>query len=298
MQAMAMFLASGAVVLMIAVNLPDKKDNSTSSESASPLESSTASGVQEETNNLSFANSWGDLISNGLNAWTTWYGNSENPSFSNEVFSIIDHEGKSTLKVSGKAPGALISKKNYHNYHFSAKFLLNSANEAIYNGEFPDSGVLIHANGRPGDILEYWMTSLEYQLSTGRFSEARFLNTQGKIPTIYNSRKPNSHRFNPDGELAKVTSFASAPEKTWIKIGDWNTIDIYAIGSTAVYKLNGKVTMIVKELRTKSGGNQRLITSGKIVLQSVKGQFLYQDINIERIKNFPSEIEGVVNLAD
>jgi len=297
-QAIAIFIASAAIVVMIAVNLPNKQNKSI----PASLSSSESTILDKESTNsnepLPYASSWGDLFANGLNAWTTWHGSKQNPTSTEGVFSIVDHEGGSALRINGEIPCTLVSKKSYHNYHFSTKFQLDGPNLRDDSGKFPDSGILIHASGKQRNANEPWMTSVEYQLTTGRFSGAWFRRTEGKVPIVPDPSKPNSYRFDPDGELKNIASFAKPLAKNWIKPSGWNTAEVFAIGSTVVFKLNGKVSMVVKELRNNEDHNQRLLTSGKIVLQSTRGAFLFRDIQIKRIKKFPTEIERILEFAD
>jgi hypothetical protein len=74
------------------------------------------------------------------------------------------------------------------------------------------------------------------------------------------------------------------------KLTDWNTVEIYCLGDTAVHVVNGRVNMILYHSAQLDNGKLTRLSSGKIQIQSEGAEVFYRNIQIEKIKKLPEEI--------
>jgi len=73
-------------------------------------------------------------------------------------------------------------------------------------------------------------------------------------------------------------------------LGDWNSVDLYCFGQTAIHVVNGKVVMVNTDC-SKFENNQYIpLTKGRIQLQSEGGEFYIRKIELESIKEIPSAL--------
>jgi len=309
-------LTAGIIVL---VNLPkgNSDENLKPNIPVSPHSSLNGTSSDQPLSTTS-TDTWLDLLGENLSAWQAWLGaphHSVNlpgspasasgaarpPIGSNDpigVFSLTSLDGTPTLKVSGEVPGGLITKSNYRNYHFTTRFKWgNKLWPKIAIGK-RDSGILVHCHGEPGTMYDYWMPSLEYQLRKGMTGSAWFLDASGKSPAEKNSSQNSSQtylKFNLSEPLQSTDRVVYQAHGTNESSG-WNKVDIYTLGSTLVFMLNGKVTVIIDEMRTKPSTGRKLITEGKILLQSASAEIFFQDTKIRRIDELPSSLQAKVDL--
>lgn len=72
--------------------------------------------------------------------------------------------------------------------------------------------------------------------------------------------------------------------------GEWNTLDLYCHGDTAVHVVNGKTMMILYHCAQADKGQLSPLTAGKIQLQSEGAEVFYKHIRIQSITQLPAEI--------
>jgi hypothetical protein len=95
-------------------------------------------------------------------------------------------------------------------------------------------------------------------------------NTYCETPVVEDN---GSFRYDPAGEVKK---FSTEHNGQLVKkaadyenpLGEWNTVDLYCVGSTAVHVVNGQTVMVNNNTGTVENGSIKPLTSGKIQLQS------------------------------
>ena len=72
--------------------------------------------------------------------------------------------------------------------------------------------------------------------------------------------------------------------------GEWNTLDLYCFGDTAVHLMNGKVVMVLyKSRRPAASGGFEPLKRGKIQIQSEGAEIFYRNIRVLPIAQLPAE---------
>ncbi|MCB0576142.1 MAG: DUF1080 domain-containing protein, partial [Saprospiraceae bacterium] len=74
--------------------------------------------------------------------------------------------------------------------------------------------------------------------------------------------------------------------------GEWNTIDLFCVGDTAVHVVNGKVVMILHHSRHQGENGPEPLTKGKIQIQSEGAEVFYRNIRIRSIDRIPAWVTG------
>src|SRR5262249_3595304 len=151
-----------------------------------------------------------------------------------------------------------------------------------------DSGLLYHCVGPPStNASSSWPRSIEFNITehdTGEFwsvdntiADAETV-TVGDTPEEQAAFKGWCERNEADGPKLKFRKGGSKqtfndggfmPGGDFEKpIGEWNVLDLYAVGDTSVHVVNGKVALVLTRLRQKVGNNEVPLTKGRIELQS------------------------------
>lgn len=212
-----------------------------------------------------------------------------------KVFTVVELDGEKVIRISGENFGGISTKKEFENYHLTLQFKWGKNKfHPKENSKF-DSGVLYHANGKHGADWGFWMQSQEFQLQEGdcgdywgcagaifdipavKEGEKKFRYSKtGEIYTFEDETNNGRHCIkNPDSE--KPT-------------GEWNTLDLYCFGDTAVHVINGKVNMVLFHSKHKVNGQYEPLTKGKIQLQSEGAEVYYKNIKIQKVNALPENI--------
>jgi len=84
------------------------------------------------------------------------------------VYSVVQDGDALSVRVSGEYYGALVSKKEYENYHLQLKFKWGNKKWVPRKNLLKDSGVLYHSIGPMGaEHWRTWMLSQEFQIMEG-----------------------------------------------------------------------------------------------------------------------------------
>jgi catechol 2,3-dioxygenase-like lactoylglutathione lyase family enzyme len=213
-----------------------------------------------------------------------------------QVFSIVTEDGQKALRISGEQFGGISTTESYENYHLQLQFKWGKLKWAPKTNDKRDSGVLYHANGPHGADYGFWMQSQEFQVQEGDCGD--YWGVAGAAFDVP-AKKQGEKDWVFDAK-STVQSFAekSAAGRHCIKSpdaekpsGEWNTLDIYVLGDTAVHMVNGKVVMVLYHSRrpTAKGGFEPL-TKGKIQLQSEGAEVFYRNIRMLPISEIPAGI--------
>lgn len=209
------------------------------------------------------------------------------------VFSTYTEDGKIVLKVSGEIYGGLTTKKDFSNYHLKMEFKWGVKKWEPRLEKKLDSGILYHAHGVHGKFWNVWKASLEYQVQEGDLGDyfglcgvqvrARIQKIEGG-GAIYDPQEP--WQDNP--------GYVGARPEPEFPNGQWNKLELYVMGDSAIHMVNGKVVMSIAEARTEKGD---FLTSGQIQIQSEGAECYYRSMIIVPIQALPKDLARKAGLA-
>ena len=249
---------------------------------------------------LSFTscNKWQPLFNGeNLDGWDTYVGPKEEggePIGLNKdpmnLFSVVELDGENVIRISGEINASLATTEEFENYHLTVD--LKWGDEVF---KTRNSGLLYHSYGDFGAGLGVWMSSHELQLWTGNMGDSyRMGKSYCEIPMEQNSE--GKYVYTKGAE--KIPSIPDTDTRIAAKdddhenaIGEWNTIELYCVGTTSVHVVNGKVNMINYNSGKYLGvGKTEPLSKGKIQFQSEGGELFLKNIKIEPINEIPAEL--------
>ncbi len=258
---------------------------------------------------------WRDLFSQDLAAWNTWLGKpyqplsllgSKNEKLSEQlglnydplgVFTLVEEDGKKTLRITGQVSGGLITKEEFDDYHFSVKYRWG---EKIWPNTLgqdrKDSGILIHCFGPPGGVYRYWMKSVEYQIRDTHAGDLWVLDTLADAPVERRKSEKGTffYHYHIDSPLRMITECAMSQVKPKTS-NTWNQADIYTKGNSAVYLINGRVSMVLTNIRKLHEDGGAPLHKGLIQLQSAGAEIFFQEAQIRPLKKFPTKFQELID---
>jgi hypothetical protein len=209
------------------------------------------------------------------------------------VFSTFTEDGKVILKVSGEIYGGLTTKRDFSNYHFQTEFKWVSRKwEPRLDKKF-DSGILYHAHGEHGKFWNVWKASLEYQVQEGDVGD--YFGLCGvKVRARIKKSDGGGAIHDPLLPWQEDPGYVGARPESDLPNGQWNKLEIYVMGDSAIHIVNGEVVMSIAEARTEKGD---CLTSGQIQVQSEGAECYYRSMIIAPIQAFPQDIARKAGLA-
>lgn len=241
-------------------------------------------------------NSWQSLY-NGedLENWDMYLGSplqgfeEQAKSATNEkVFSIVEENGEKLILITGEVNGSLATRDTFANYHLQLEFKWG---EEVYTRR--NSGLLYHSFGEFGEALDTWMVNIELQLMHERLGDTYLMNNTYCETSVV--EEDGSFRYDPAGEVKKFSTehngqLVNKAADYENPLGEWNTVDLYCVGSTAVHVVNGQTVMINNNTGTVENGSIKPLTSGKIQIQSEGAELFIRTLKLRPIKEIPAEV--------
>lgn len=205
------------------------------------------------------------------------------------VFSIVTEEGSKAIRISGEVHGALATRNSYKDYHLRVVYKWGQQVTLERNG-----GLLYHSYGPLGNAFGTWMASMECQMMHDNAGDT-FLMVDSVECKTRAENTGGGYRYCPD---AKQIEFGQRTRKRMIRkrenaenaIGEWNTLDLYCLGQTAVHVLNGVTVMVNEGISYREGGNNHPLCSGKLQLQSEGAELFIREVTIYHITKIPDDI--------
>lgn len=212
-----------------------------------------------------------------------------------KVFAVLTNDDLPVLRVSGENFGGVSTKREYANYHLKMEFRWGEEKHHPKKKDKRDSGLLYHAGGKHGADFGFWMRSQEFQIQEGdcgdywgvaggsfsipaiREDSNRFVYDPKGALTVFNERSPNGRRCIRRTDNERST-------------GEWNTIELYCYGDTAVHVVNDKVVMVLYESSYLHNNELRPLRGGKIQIQSEGAEVYYRNIAIRQINGLPAKL--------
>jgi len=216
-----------------------------------------------------------------------------------EVFKVINLSGEPVIKVSGEIYGGLTTKNEYENYHFHLQYKWGVKKWAPRLNEPRDMGIMFHLTGKNEDAFwSVFMMGIECQISE-KTSGDLFLvpNKTLSIRPVADVRVGEGFKWNVNAPIRQLGGFVndssnlSRSENFESDSTHWTKMDVYTVGSSAVYLVNGHVVMAFQNAGLQHADKTVTpLTKGKIQLQSEGAEAYYKDITIQSISEIPADI--------
>lgn len=207
-----------------------------------------------------------------------------------KVYTVVQVDGKPAIRISGEVFGALTSKDEFENYHLKLDFKWGDKKWPPREKAIRDSGLLYHCVGPQGAQGTFWMQSLESQIQEKDCGD--FYSVAGPTVSVEGERKTEEGPITYKKGGTKFNDVRSRiirdvdHEKP---VGQWNTMELIAVGDTCIHIVNGKVNMILTNPKGKIDGKEVPLTKGKIQLQSEGAEVFYRNIAVKPLKKVPDE---------
>ena len=211
-----------------------------------------------------------------------------------EVYTVVKVDGKPAIRISGQIFGAITSKKEYANYHLKLQFKWGKKRWPPRANARRDSGLLYHCVGpvpAPGNV---WMKSQELQIQEGDCGDywgvaGAMINVEGyrkndKGAVIY--KKGGKSYAIPSKGIPRHAIKSPDNEKP---SGEWNTIELFTMGTKSVHVVNGKTVMILTDSRHVVDGKVVPLSRGKLQIQSEGAEVYYRNLMIREIDAIPEK---------
>lgn len=204
------------------------------------------------------------------------------------IYKVEVLDGQKVIHISGQMNASLATKAEYGNYHLRLEYKWG---EKVYGKR--NSGLLYHSYGPFGVAFGTWMATIEHQLMHENLGDTYLMGNTSCKTKVIKSTDDKNFIFSPEG---KLTTFREGENGRSVKkakdmekpLGEWNTVDLYCFGQTALHVVNGEVVMVNTEC-SKFENNQNIpLTKGRIQIQSEGGEFYIRKIELESIKEIPT----------
>ena len=218
------------------------------------------------------------------------------------VFSTVEIDGETVLKISGQIYGAVSTKNEYENYHLRMMYKWGPGRYAPRADKPRDSGILYHCQDPQGAFWNCWMQSQEFQVQNGDSGDYYTIAGTGMDIRARKIVKPDAkydiYVYDPKGEYKHFKSGADGRcrKNTDYENPDvWNQLDLVCIGDKSYHIVNGKVAMVLERSVVYNEDDIATpLTKGKIQLQSEGAEVYYKDIEIRSVSELPEEFISVV----
>jgi hypothetical protein len=273
------------------------------------------------------SNEWMPLLDPELTHWETWMGCphktvvglppgtplSENGrsgtplGLNNDpknVFKMESESGEPVLHISGEIYGGLTTLNSFSNYHFRCQFKWGTLKWEPRPTQFRDNGILFHCTGLHGAFDKAWKRSVEFQVIERGIGDLFLLSGAGCETTLVlgpaNPSNPSGRPFyDPNAStLSQSPSYVRGLPGNFEKpTGEWNTLDLYVVGRTAVFVVNGVVVNAIRNMTFNDSINKTKapLSAGQIQLQSEGAEALYRKMEIRSLSEYPPEIQKIAN---
>lgn len=210
------------------------------------------------------------------------------------VFSVIEQAGEPVLKITGEVYGGLTTINNYKNYHLTTQFKWGEQKWAPRLTAKRDSGILFHCQGEHGKFWNVWKACQEFQIQETDIGD--FIPLAGpaaKVRSEFIEGSTKFTKYDPKGKLQLTQRYTSASKELDAPFGEWNTLDLYALGDLAVFMVNNEVVMVIEESIDSAS---KKLASGQIQIQSEGAELYYRGMKIRQITELPQSIKTMTTL--
>jgi Domain of Unknown Function (DUF1080) len=209
-----------------------------------------------------------------------------------KVFSTLTENGVIVLKISGEIYGGLTTKKEFSSYHLETDFKWGEKKWEPRLDKKLDSGILYHCHGEHGKFWNVWQASLEYQVQEGDLGD--YFGLCGTQVKARIDRSKGNSVHDPSQPWQEKPGYIGARPEPDKPNGQWNKLEIYVLGDSAIHIVNGEVVLSIADARTKEG---EPLTSGEIQIQSEAAECYYKNMKITPIQAFPKDLAEKAGLS-
>jgi len=218
------------------------------------------------------------------------------------VFSMIAEGGEPVLHISGEIFGGLTTRDSFSNYHLRMQFKWGRLKWEPHLHDRRDNGILYHCTGPHGAFWNAWKRSLEFQVQEKDMGDLFLLSgPKADVPATLVGKR---WFYDPAGEMKPFGAGAPNGNPSHLKgdfekpSGEWNTLEIYTLGRSAVHVVNGQIVMVLHNAAnvTGSGHAETPLEGGQLQIQSEGSEAYYRRMQIQPITAFPEEIKKATGL--
>lgn len=211
-----------------------------------------------------------------------------------KVFSTTQEGETTVLRVSGEIYGGLTTKASFQDYHLAVEFRWGDRKWAPRTQAKRDSGLLYHCRGEHGAFWNVWKSCLEYQVQETDLGDLYPLAGAG-AQSRFRAVDEKNRVFDAKAPWGSPKGSVSAHPETDRPHGEWNLLEIYTLGDSAIHLANGKVVLALKSatLKGKPGLN-----SGQIQIQSEGAECFYRNLRLTKISAYPAEIAKEAGMTE
>jgi hypothetical protein len=211
-----------------------------------------------------------------------------------DVFKVVQEDGGPALYVSGKTWGSLVHTGDFANYHLRLQYKWGSGRWAPREKLPANNGLLYHTHGPRGSVFGTWSPSVEFEIMERSTGMAVRVGEHVR-PRTFAARDSSlsypMRRFMLGGREVEIVSPAwnvEAARDAERPAGEWNTLDLYVVGASAIHVVNGVPVMALHGIATVDSAGQRTpLTHGRIQLQSEGAETFFRDIVLTPITRLP-----------
>lgn len=216
------------------------------------------------------------------------------------VFSVVEVDGASAIRISGEIYGALTTRREFGDYHLRFEFKWGEKRWPPRADAIRDSGCCYHAVPPHGASYGFWMRSCEFQIQEGECGD--FYSLAGVIVDSQAVRRnpadPKSEFvYTPGapaliGHTKRIIKYSDAEKPR----GEWNALELYCLGQRSIHVVNGHPNLRLSGIRQPPGAqppapgrqSESALTGGRIQLQSEGAEVFYRNIAIRSISSMPA----------
>jgi hypothetical protein len=212
------------------------------------------------------------------------------------VFSIETVDGKPAIHISGQGFGVMTTIESFANFHLRLEMKWGERRWGKKATAARDSGLLYHGHGEAGAIDGNWPRSVEFQIQEHDIGDLYALGTQIQVRARRSESSPRPlHLYDPS---ADPVLFEQKPPtgNRCVKgadrerpNGEWNTLELIALGDQSIHVVNGGVVMRLFAARRTDGASPAPLTAGQISLQTEGAELYYRNVEIRPIRVLPAE---------
>ena len=219
------------------------------------------------------------------------------------VFSIAQVDGSAAIRITGTVWGGVITKRAFRNYRLVAEFRWGGPTHGERAARARDSGILLHAQGRPGntasDFNGPWLQSIEFQIIEGGVGDLILVSGFDEDGTRVRPSVSAPTRKDRDGEdvydpFGIVRTFGSGrvnwsgKSEDWTdRVGfrgatdvethgtGWTRIEAVADGTSLTYYVNGTLVNAAADAS---------FDEGRIMIQSEGAEIFVRRFELQPIR--------------
>jgi hypothetical protein len=207
------------------------------------------------------------------------------------VYTVVQADKQPAIRISGAIFGAITSQQEYENYHLKLEFKWGKKRWPPREDAVRDSGLLYHCVGPHGAAGTFWMKSQELQIQEKDCGDywsvagaVVDVEAESKGGLVYKKGAPKV-TVPGKGTGARIIKSPDNEKPT----GQWNTIELLAVGGTSVHVVNSKVVMVLTNSRHLVEGKETPLTRGKIQIQSEGAEVFYRNIAVRPLSVIPAK---------